>query len=129
MLDDEVAGGLTEGAALIDEGKWPQAGAIVAHTEKLLRTAGRDELPARLEQLQQDLTMAQRLEEIYSRPDGDGPATRKSQDDAYAEAFQAYGIDLAVLSAEEAAQRIAAPASAGNSRATGFLGGSAAPAA
>jgi tetratricopeptide (TPR) repeat protein len=105
-LAEEVNRGLDEAARRIDEGKWPEAGAAVQRTEELLVAAGRREFPPRLLQLQEDVTMARRLEDIYSQPEKHEFHTGQEQDAKYARAFQEYGIDLAVLTVEEAAERI-----------------------
>jgi tetratricopeptide (TPR) repeat protein len=107
-LVDEVNRGLDEASRRIDEGKWPEARTALQRTEELLIAAGRPEFPSRLLELQQDVAMARRLEDIYSQPVTHEFYTGREQDVKYAEAFQEYGIDLAVLPAEEAAERIRA---------------------
>jgi serine/threonine protein kinase/tetratricopeptide (TPR) repeat protein len=115
-LDRQVAMTLDEAVSLIDKGKWPSAPGVVERAEKLLAAAGRAERPARLGELQRDLAMAQRLEEIYSQPSDDGYASGRAEDNryaqpddrAFAEAFEAYGIDLAGMSIGQAGERIRA---------------------
>jgi tetratricopeptide (TPR) repeat protein len=99
---------LDEAAALLEEGKWPEARAPVEQAANLLAAAGRQDRPPRLEELRRDVAMAERLEEIYSPPPDEEPDTDREQDAAYAKAFQGYGIDLAVLPVTEAAERIRA---------------------
>ena len=115
-LDGEVQLALGKAGALIDDSKSSEAFAVVERTEKLLAAAGRQELPQRLQELRKDLVMAQRLEDIYSRPKKSDIYSRpqteeffagRELDAAYAEAFADYGIDLGTLSAEEAAEKIA----------------------
>jgi tetratricopeptide (TPR) repeat protein len=107
-LDDEVNRGLDEATRRIEEGNWPEARTALQRTEELLTAAGRREFPPRLLELQKDVAMARRLEDIYSQPDTHAFYTGQEQDAKYAQAFQEYGIDLAVLPVEEAAERIRA---------------------
>ncbi len=133
-LDAEANRAINEARSLIRGGRWPEALAVIERTEAVLVTAGRqrDLAPPGLLELDKDLAMARRLEEIHSRP-GRGELTREKQTGefgasrlaeydilpmteeifsgqevaaAYAGAFEEYGIDVAVLPAEEAAQRI-----------------------
>jgi serine/threonine protein kinase/Flp pilus assembly protein TadD len=105
-LDREVDRTLDEAADRIGKSKWPEAEAAVQRADKLLRAAGRTESPLRLQELQQDVAMARRLEDIYSHPSRQESYTGKEQDAAYAQAFRDYGIDLAGLPPAEAAERI-----------------------
>jgi serine/threonine protein kinase/Flp pilus assembly protein TadD len=125
---------VSEARSLIADGKWPEALAVIERTEAVLVTAGRQDalVPPGLRELDKDLAMARRLEEIHSQPGrqelvrekqaGGSGAWRLAESDsrtmteeifggqelaaAYARAFQGYGIDMAVLPVEEAAERI-----------------------
>src|SRR5262249_22627973 len=95
-LDGEVARELDGAEARIGESDWPEAEEAVQRVEKLLAAAGRSE-PPRLRELQRDVAMARRLEDIYSQPSTHEVFTGKEQEPAYAQAFRAYGIDLTVF--------------------------------
>jgi tetratricopeptide (TPR) repeat protein len=103
-LDGEVSRTLEGAAAQLQAGKWPQARGPIEQADQLLAAAGRAGRPQRLQELQRDLTMAERLEGIYSRFVDNNWAY--AQNRAYAEAFRDYGLDLTVLSAAQAAERI-----------------------
>jgi tetratricopeptide (TPR) repeat protein len=129
-LDQTVESTLIETGPLIDQEKWPEALAVVERADKLLDAAGRTERPQRLVQLQRELTMAQRLEDIYTGATrhhkplgiiaaGSGTEHRlraepdsfegeffwgRAQDGEFAEAFRDFGIDLEALPPTEAAQ-------------------------
>jgi eukaryotic-like serine/threonine-protein kinase len=105
-LDGEVQAALVEAGALIADSKWPEAVAVVERTDKLLATAGRKELPRELQELQKDLAMAQRLEDIYSRPKTDEINWGQLQDDSYSKAFADFAIDFRTLAVREAAEKI-----------------------
>jgi tetratricopeptide (TPR) repeat protein len=108
-LDEAVTRDLDEAEPLLQDGKWPEASAALERAAKLLEAGGRTEFPPRLHELQQDLTMARRLEEIYSLPGTEYLFYDcRKQDVQYARLFQEYGIDMAALSAAEAAERIRA---------------------
>jgi hypothetical protein len=70
-LDKDVERMLDEAGAVIDMGKWSEALATVERADKLQAAAGRTERPARLLDLQKDLAMVQRLEDIYARRNQD----------------------------------------------------------
>jgi serine/threonine protein kinase/tetratricopeptide (TPR) repeat protein len=132
-LDREANRAIDEARSLIHDGKWPEALAVVERTEAVMVTAGRqpEQRPHGLQELANDLAMAQRLEEIRSEPasqqpvpaktsdtagaqrlkDGEAPpnlvdATREEMASATALAFREYGIDVTVLPVAEAAERI-----------------------
>jgi tetratricopeptide (TPR) repeat protein len=107
-LEGEVNRAVQETGNLMDEAKWPEASARLQRTRGILTAAGRRQLPERFEEIQRDLVMAQRLEEIYSQRQNDEFFTGKAQDQEYADAFKAYGIDIAVLSVAEAAELVRA---------------------
>jgi tetratricopeptide (TPR) repeat protein len=104
-LDDKVQRGLDEADARIEQGKWREALAAVERTEKFLAVAGRHN-PVRLQDLQKDLDIVQRLEDIYAGPTGEPFFSALEQDDAYRKAFADCGIDVAALPVAEAAERI-----------------------
>jgi serine/threonine protein kinase/Flp pilus assembly protein TadD len=131
-LNKEVERLLDEAGPLIEQGKWPEALAHVDRADKLLTAAGRTERPPRLLELHKDLSMAERLEQIYQEPkrelkahvllaDGQGIEhtsqgqadsaeeeffSGRQQDARFAKAFQEFGIDLEALEPAEAAVRI-----------------------
>jgi serine/threonine protein kinase len=67
-VDGEADRALDEAVARLEEAKWSEAETALGRTEKLLSAAGRQQLPTRLLELQEDLGMVRRLEEIYSEP-------------------------------------------------------------
>jgi serine/threonine protein kinase/tetratricopeptide (TPR) repeat protein len=103
-LDEAVNRDLDGAEAFLEERKWPEAKAALAQADKLLAAAGRSERPGRLEDLRRDVAMSERLEEVY----GQEIDNYRGQDLGYAQAFRDYGIDLAVLSPVEAAERMRA---------------------
>jgi len=132
-LDAEVNRAAEEIPPLIHAGQWPDGLARIQRTQKLLVAAGRqpDDLPAALKELDKDLAMAQRLEDIRSQPGrqelprakpSDMTESRRLAEDgtlplpedvfkdevsaASGRAFQDYGIDVTVLPVAEAAERI-----------------------
>jgi tetratricopeptide (TPR) repeat protein/tRNA A-37 threonylcarbamoyl transferase component Bud32 len=107
-LDEQVKRELDEADALIVQGKWPEALTAVQRMEKLLAAAGRGKIPARLQEIHNDLAMVQRLEDIYAQPKAEEFFNGREQDAAYGRAFADYGIDVASLPALEAAGRIRA---------------------
>jgi tetratricopeptide (TPR) repeat protein len=107
-LEAEVDRAVDEAGKLIASGKWPEATERVQRARAVLRAAGRRQVPERLEEVDRDLAMTQRLEEIYGRPRNNDFFTGKDQDSQYAEAFKQYGIDVAVLPVAEASRRIRA---------------------
>src|SRR5579883_3484206 len=64
-LDKAVEAALAETETLIQQGRWPEALAVVDRAEQLLAAAGRTGRPKQLLDLRKDLVMAERLEEIY----------------------------------------------------------------
>jgi eukaryotic-like serine/threonine-protein kinase len=107
-LDEAVKRDLDEAEARLQEGKWTEASTALELAAKLLEAGGRTEFPPRFHELQQDLAMARRLEEIYSLLRTDGLNDYRPLDAQYAQFFQDCGIDMAALSAAEAAERIQA---------------------
>jgi serine/threonine-protein kinase len=131
-LDAETDRAVQEAETLVLDGKWPEAVEVLQRTEKFLATAGRQELPPVLQELKNDVIMARRVEEIYSRPgrqelplkqlldltrswrqrELDSPPEKEDVftghevDAEYARAFEDYGIDVAQLTLAEAAEHI-----------------------
>ena len=131
-LDQAVARTLAETGPLMEQEKWAEGLATVDRADKLLAAAGRLERPARLLALRKDLSMADRLEDIYRAPQRNlevivlasshkrtepmeqpGQASGAEefywgheQDRGFARAFQEFGIDIDGLEPAEAAARI-----------------------
>ncbi len=114
-LDAEVARSLDEAVLVIDGVRWvcwrrrPRSDAPKA----LREAAGRTELPPRLLELQRDLTMLRRLEEVTEQPYASlkhagviSPEEVREADSAYGRAFKDYGIDIFALTVEDAVARI-----------------------
>jgi tetratricopeptide (TPR) repeat protein/serine/threonine protein kinase len=111
-LDSEVDHILDEAGPLMEKGRWSEALAAVERADRLLASAGRKEHFPRLDDLQRDLKMVQRLEDIYRAPNAKQGAERefywdRDQDRRFADAFRDFGIDVEGLSSAEAATRIA----------------------
>jgi serine/threonine-protein kinase len=107
-LNREVNRALDEADTLIQSAKWLEAGAAVERAKKLLTAAGKQDMPVRLAELQNDLDFVQRLENVYGHPQTEDFLWGHEQDADYAKAFADGGIDLAVLSTQEGAERIQA---------------------
>ncbi|HEV3445114.1 MAG TPA: tetratricopeptide repeat protein [Gemmataceae bacterium] len=107
-LDGEVSRAVEKARSLIDDSRWPEAQALVQRTQQLLTTAGRRELPVKLLELQHDVNMAQRLEDMFNLRDQEELVFDARQDLAYADAFRDYGIDVVVLPVPAAAERMRA---------------------
>jgi tetratricopeptide (TPR) repeat protein len=123
-LDREVDRVLHESGPLIELGKWAEALAEVERADKLLELAGRADRPQRLLDLRQELTMANRLEEIYREPPRgvkSGAAVPgaqqpdraeeeffwgRNQDSRFVLAFRELGIDVDALEPGPAAERV-----------------------
>jgi tetratricopeptide (TPR) repeat protein/serine/threonine protein kinase len=131
-LSQVVERNLDEAGPLVEEGKWPQALAILERTEQLLASAAWTARPARLLELNKAVAVAQRLDRIYqgprrssqprplpSTPDGADhsvPSPQDVYDEAFfwgrqqeadfAAVFRDLGIDIDALSAGEAAEKI-----------------------
>jgi tetratricopeptide (TPR) repeat protein len=109
-LDQVVAKLLEDTEPLLEQGRWPEALAMADRAEKLLTTAGRQDRPPRLVALQNELSLAERLEGITGDPN---PADEqffwgRTQDGRFAQAFREFGIDIEALTPEEVAARIVA---------------------
>ena len=132
-IDREVTRALDEAAELGNKAKWPEALSAVERARKLLDAAGRQDFPQRLGDLEADVAMVLRLEEIYRNPKrelksdlvvamgSDGPYwvpqraelssegeffSDPQQDAEFAAAFREFGIDTDSLELAEAAARI-----------------------
>jgi serine/threonine protein kinase/Flp pilus assembly protein TadD len=105
-LEAEVNRARDEASDLIARAKWPEAVARVQRAREVLLAAGRRQLPERLEEIDRDLAMARRLEEIYARPQNHDFFTGENQDQQYAEAFKHFGIDIASLPVAESARQV-----------------------
>jgi tetratricopeptide (TPR) repeat protein len=130
-LDHAVDRTLNETGPLIQQEKWSEALGAVERADQLLAAAGRTNRLLRLLELRTDLSMAERLERIYQRPDpalpvltssagGKGPTIQERRgpseqdffmgrqaDAEYARAFREFGIDIDSLAPAEAAAQIA----------------------
>jgi tetratricopeptide (TPR) repeat protein len=109
-LDAQVNRALDDAQALIEGSRWPEARPALERAEQLLLGADRADVPPRLRELQQAVTMARRLEDIYSYPRREHWTAREVEAQAakFAEAFREYGIDITQLPIAEAAEHIRA---------------------
>jgi eukaryotic-like serine/threonine-protein kinase len=107
-VEQEVKLALKEAEEWQEQGKWPEALSAAKRAEGLLAGGGSDELRERVHQLRKDLDMVVRLDDIrlLSSEWKDDKFDFESADQAYAQAFADYGIDVAGLPADEAATRI-----------------------
>ncbi len=133
-LDKAVEAALAETETLIQQGRWPEALAVVDRAEQLLAAAGRTGRPKQLLDLRKDLVMAERLEEIYHEanqnqggptlgagvdgarqgyrqgrtPSEDDIFSGREQDRRFSTAFRDFGIDVEAFDTAETAARIRA---------------------
>jgi tetratricopeptide (TPR) repeat protein len=106
-LDGEVERLLGEAGDLMEQGKWPEAQAPVERADKLLASAGRTDRPPRLRELQKELDMARRLEDLYRDPaEADVTTGDWALDARFARAFQEFGIDIDALDPADSAALI-----------------------
>jgi eukaryotic-like serine/threonine-protein kinase len=107
-VQQEVKLALKEAEEWQEQGKWPEARSAAKRAEGLVAGGGSDELRERVHQLRKDLNMVLRLDDIRLRSSEwkDNKFDFESADQACAQAFADYGIDVARLSANEAAARI-----------------------
>jgi serine/threonine-protein kinase len=105
-LDRQVNYSLDEGETHIQSAKWLEAAAAVERAYKLLTAAGRQDGPARLAELQNELTIASLIEDVYSHPKTEDFLWGREQDAEYARTFATAGIDLTALPVAEAAEQI-----------------------
>jgi tetratricopeptide (TPR) repeat protein len=110
-VEREVEAALQEASRLQEVGKWPEALQTIRRADLLLKTGPLDEgLERRVQEVLEDLTMVDRLEQIrlQKASGNDGGFDGAWADPAYAQAFRDYGIDVTALAAGEAAGRIRA---------------------
>jgi serine/threonine-protein kinase len=110
-LQTEAAGALDEAQALCREDRGPEATSAWKRAEALLAGGeGNNELARRLNRVRADLRMAALLEEIRLDRSAvrDGCFDSEGTDLRYRDAFRRYGLDLAALTADPAAERIRA---------------------
>jgi serine/threonine protein kinase/tetratricopeptide (TPR) repeat protein len=109
-IDQEVNLALKEAEQWQAQEEWPEALSAAKRAQGLLAGGGSDELRERTHQLRKDLEMVLRLERIRVLASGLKRYKFDWQiaDQAYAQAFAEYGIDVAALSEEAAAARIRA---------------------
>jgi serine/threonine protein kinase/Flp pilus assembly protein TadD len=93
--------------------QYSEALARVERADKLLKSAGRTDCPPRLVAMQQELGMAQRLDDIYRELDfhfgwEQGARFGREQDARFARAFQEFGIDVDALEPAECVELIRA---------------------
>jgi serine/threonine protein kinase/Flp pilus assembly protein TadD len=108
-LEKRVYTALDDAAGFQAVAKWAEAVAAVKRAEGILADGGSAELRQCLRELQKDLNMVLRLEEIrLPRTVGgvEGSYDNGWADASYVQAFQDYGIAVTSLSPAEAAQRI-----------------------
>jgi serine/threonine protein kinase/Flp pilus assembly protein TadD len=113
-LDAQVSRTLESAEARLAESKWPEAEEALVRVEKLLAAAGRNQRPARLQELRRELAMARRLDDTYSRPRSEvmvnglpeGNSFAQANDRAYAQTFREYGIDPATADVADVAEQI-----------------------
>jgi serine/threonine protein kinase/tetratricopeptide (TPR) repeat protein len=115
-LDREVDRILDEAGPPLEKTNWAEATAVLTRAQKLLEAAGRRQAPPRLRELQNDLAMALRLEQITARAitvnseltlfQGKDRWLSEQIDRGFTQAFQDYGIDLTTLPIDRAAERI-----------------------
>jgi serine/threonine protein kinase/Tfp pilus assembly protein PilF len=103
-VEREVTSALKEAEQWQEQGKWPEALSAAKRAEGLLAGSGSDELRERVHQFRKDLDMVLRLDDIRLLSSDKFDFERSDQ--AYAQAFADYGIDVERLPADEAGARI-----------------------
>jgi tetratricopeptide (TPR) repeat protein len=108
----QAARALAEAQDLCRADRLPEAKAAVQRAEELLAGGGGDELRGRLGQVRHDVEMAGRVEEtrLGWAAVQDGHFDTAGADRAYGEVFRDYGLDIAALAPDQAAERIRASA-------------------
>jgi serine/threonine-protein kinase len=109
----EVRAAREEARRFQRQGKWSEARAAARRAQALLDSGGGGgELRWSVRELQGDLRMVRRLEEIRTLQSRvkDGHFDDESADRRYAAAFRNYGIDVETLGSSEAGRRVAARA-------------------
>jgi eukaryotic-like serine/threonine-protein kinase len=107
---EAVKNALEKSSVLQQQGRWSEAREALEAAERILGGAAHDELRERLRQARADADMVAELDEIRLRLSEGKTADRVpsvSIEEAYATAFQKYGIDVKSLTPEVAARRIA----------------------
>ena len=106
-LEREVNRAVADAEQLQGQSKWPEALSAAQRARGLLAGADIDtELRQRIDDLESDLAMVLRLEEIHGQPVQPDFHTGEELDAGYANVFRDYCIDIEVLEPAEAAQRI-----------------------
>jgi serine/threonine protein kinase/tetratricopeptide (TPR) repeat protein len=111
-VEQEANLALKEAERWQEQRNWPEALSAAKRAEGLLAGSGSDVLRERVRQVRKDVEMVLRIEEIplLKSEMKENAFDYEAVDQAYANAFTDYGIDIAGLSAEEAAARIRARA-------------------
>jgi serine/threonine-protein kinase len=110
-MERTVETALAEAALLQRQAKWDEALAATRQAGELLTDHEAPELAERVSAVRTDLEIGKRLEDIRLRH---ADRMKNSEfdfagaDAAFAKAFREYGIDVAILDADAAAERIAA---------------------
>jgi serine/threonine-protein kinase len=101
--EEAVRAALEKTAILEEEGRWPEARAVLEGAQRLLADSTAIDLVERVNQALVDADAVAELEQIRLRLSG---ATPLSPEKLYADAFRNYGIPLVTLEPAEAAARI-----------------------
>jgi tetratricopeptide (TPR) repeat protein len=110
-IEVEVNLALKEATRLQAQRKYAEALSAALRAEAILSDGSTQELKDRAGDLRKDLQMVLRLESIPlegSRSTSEGGFDFAKEDEAYAEAFQQFGVDARVLGAQEIADRTSA---------------------
>jgi serine/threonine protein kinase/tetratricopeptide (TPR) repeat protein len=102
---------LVEADQFVRDGRWPDAFGIVDRANAVLgETGGSAELRDRVRDRKRELAFVLRLEEIQLEVNAvvDGPFDHQLVDELYTDAFRRFGIELDVLSPEEAVRQMPA---------------------
>jgi len=107
-----VKADLAEAATLRDAAKFPEARLVIERAKERLVHGGPADLQEQVRQASADLEMVGKLEEIpFLRAEiKDNQLDWEAGDNAYRDAFAAYGVNAVALAPEEAAGRIKASA-------------------
>jgi serine/threonine protein kinase/tetratricopeptide (TPR) repeat protein len=108
--EGEIA--LQEAARLRDRRSWVEAREAAKAVERLLAAGAREDRRQQLRAIVADLDMVDRLEEIRLQPyiSGWSLENRTAANQAYADAFRDYGIDVEGIDRDEADRRVRAAA-------------------
>jgi tetratricopeptide (TPR) repeat protein len=103
-MESDVKADLEQAQEHMKAARWCEARIALARAEGRLSRGGTKELRKRVEQMQKDIDMVQRLDALRL-----GRAAGKGAPDAgFAEAFRAYGLDLSKLKPEDASAQLRA---------------------